>query len=200
MLRLSNLSRTLNGEVILAQVTLDIPAGSPTALVGLSRAGREATVRLLKGVDKPQAGTLTLGGIDILRVRSKKGRVTTVGPAVPAPSNQRVNKLIPPEPATRAGLSAKLNAKVSELSPDQRMRLAIVQAIAARPDLLILDAPASQLPPGTRDAFAENLAALVAGFSGVVVLLASSSCEALGPRGRDRRDRCGHCGAGRIRA
>jgi glycerol transport system ATP-binding protein len=60
------------------------------------------------------------------------------------------------------------------------MRLAIAQAVAARPGLVILDAPSSQLPADSRDSFAEHLAQLVAGCSGVVVLLASASNEALG--------------------
>lgn len=183
MLQLRNLSRTLNGEHILAQVTLDIPAARPTALVGLSRAGRDSVAKLLMGADKLQGGSIKLGGTDIARARKEKGRIQRVGPTVPAPSSQRVGKLIGAEAASSARLSTKLNAKVSELTPDQQMRLAIVQAAATRPDLLILDAPASQLPTDTRDAFAETLAALVAGCPASVVLLAAHSCEALGLAG-----------------
>jgi glycerol transport system ATP-binding protein len=183
MLGLSNLSRSLNGEPVLKQVTLDVPAGRPTALVGLSRAGRESTVRLLTGADRPQAGTITLKGADILRTRRDKGSVAKLGPAVPAPSGQRVSKMTGAEAAARAGLSDRLNAKLSELTPAERMRLAIAQAIAAKPNLLILDAPASQLPPESRDAFAEGLGQLVSGAPGVVILLAEGANEALGLAG-----------------
>ena len=183
MLSLSNLSRSVKGERVLANVTLDVPAGRPTAMVGLSSAGREALARLLTGVDKPQAGSIKLGGDDIAGARRNKGRILRIGPSIPAPSSHRVGKLISADIAAQAGLSASLNAKVSDLAPDQRMRLAIAQAIAARPALLILDAPASQLPASLHDDFAEHLGDLVAGNQQILVLLASAAHEALGLRG-----------------
>ena len=183
MLGLSNLSKSVKGEPVLANVTLDVPAGRPTAIVGLSRAGREAVARLLAGVDKPQGGAIKLGSVDIVRARKDKGAIQRVGPAIPPASGQRVGKLIGAEAATRAGLSGHLNARISDLAPDQRMRLAIAQAVAARPALLILDAPASELPASLHDDFAEHLGEIVAGSSAVVVLLASGAHEALGLRG-----------------
>ena len=182
MLGLSNLSTTVKGERVFANLTLDVPAGRPTAIVGLSRTGRDAAARLLTGADKPQGGTIKLGGEDIARARREKGRILRVGPTVPSPSSQRVGKLISAEIASRAGLSAHLDARISDLGPDQRMRLAIAQAIAARPALLILDAPASELPANLYDDFAEHLGELVADASLVVVLLASAAHEALGLR------------------
>lgn len=183
MLGLSNLSRSVNGEPVLVNVTLDIAPGRPTAIAGLSRAGREAVARLLLGADKPQGGTIRLGGADIARARKEKGRIQRVGPAGPAASSQRVGKLIGAEAAASAGLSAKLNARLSELTADQRMRLAIVQALSARPSLLILDGPAGGLPSSVHDDFAEHIGEMVAGSHAVVVLLASGAHEALGLRG-----------------
>lgn len=183
MLGLSNLSRTVKGERVLANLSLDVLPGRPTAIVGLSRPGRDAVVRLLTGVDKPQGGTIKLGGEDIARLRREKGRILRVGPAIPPPSSQRVGKLVSAEIASQAGLSAHLNAKVGDLAPDQRMRLAIAQAIAARPALLILDAPASELPASLCDDFAEHLGELVASNQLILLLLASAAHEALGLRG-----------------
>ena len=94
MLGLSNLSKSVKGEPVLANVTLDVPAGRPTAIVGLSRAGREALARLLAGVDKPQGGAIKLGSVDIVRARKDKGAIRRVGPAIPPASGQRVGKLI----------------------------------------------------------------------------------------------------------
>lgn len=183
MLGLSNLSRTVKGERVLANLTLDVAPGCPTAIVGLSRTGRDALARLLTGADKPQAGTIRLGGQDISRARREKGRIIRVGPAIPSPSGQRVGKLIGADVASRAGLSGHLNAKVSDLAPDQRMRLAIAQAIAARPSLLIFDGPSGDLPDTVRDDFAEHLGEMVADNGAVVLLLAAGAHEALGLRG-----------------
>lgn len=183
MLGLSNLSRSANGESVLVNVSLDIAPGRPTAIVGLSRAGRDAVARLLTGVDKPQGGAVKLGGADIGRARKEKGRIQRVGPAVPAASSQRVGKLIGAEAAAGAGLSARLHSRLSELTADQRMRLSIAQALAARPSLLVLDGPAGGLPSSAHDDFAEHIGEMVAGSSAVVVLLASGAHEALGLRG-----------------
>lgn len=180
MLELSNLSASVKGGRFLLDVTFNVPAGRPTAVVGLSRAGRDAVARMLTGADKPQAGSIKLGGVDVARARRGKSRILRVGPAIPPPSSHRVSKLISAEMAARAGMSASLNAKVSELAPDQRMRLAIAQGLAARPALLILDAPASELPANQHDDFAAHFGQLVSGAPGVVLLLASAASEALG--------------------
>ena len=183
MLELRELTKSIGGQPVLVGVTLEIAPGRPTAIVGLSRAERDAVARLLTGADKPAAGMIRLGGADIARVRREKGRIVRLGPALPASSGQRVGKLIDAQMASRAGLSAILNAKVSELKPEQRMRLALAQALAERPGLLILDAPASPLPGDVRDAFAASLKDMLAGFSGVALVLASAAEEALGPDG-----------------
>jgi len=183
MLSLSNLSCSEKGERVLANVSLDASAGQATAIVGLSCAGREAVARLLAGIDKPNGGAIKLGGEDIARARRSKGRILRVGPAIPAPSSHYVSKFIGTDAAACAGLSAHLNTKVRDLPPDHRMRLAIAQAVAARPALLILDAPASELPAALCDDFAEQLGELVTGANMVVVLLASAAHEALGLRG-----------------
>lgn len=180
MLELKELSKMVNGQRVLAGVSLDIAAGRSTAIVGLARAGREALVRLLMGADKPNSGSIRLAGVEIARARREKGRIAKVGPAVPAASGQRVGKLLNADAAARAGLSGVLNAKVSELKPEQRMQLALAQALAERPALLILDTPASQLPGNVRDAFAAGLKELLAGYGGVALLLASGADEALG--------------------
>jgi ABC-type sugar transport system ATPase subunit len=183
MLAVSNLSASAKVDRVLRDVIFDVQPGRPTAIVGLSRAGRDAVARLLTGMDRPQAGSIKLSGVDVARARRNKGRILRVGPAIPAPSSHYVSKFISADAAARAGLSASLNAKVKELAPDKRMRLAIAQAVAARPALLILDAPASVLPASLHDDFAEHLGEIVAGSSAVVLLLASGAHEALGLRG-----------------
>lgn len=183
MLELRELTKTVNSQPVLAGVSIEFAAARTTAIVGLSRGGRETLVRLLTGTDKPNSGTIKLAGADIARARREKGRIARIGPAVPAASGQRVGKLIDAQMAARAGLSGALNAKISELKPEQRMRLALAQALAERPALLILDAPASQLPGEVRDTFAAGLKELLSGFAGVALVLASAAEEALGPDG-----------------
>lgn len=179
MLELSDVSRMVNGAALLSRVSLDIPAGHPTAIAGLAPVQREAFAQLLSGVDKPQAGSIRLGGKDVAQARREKGRILRIGPQGIAPSGAKVGKFIGAEAAARAGLSGKLETKTSTLTVDQRVRLAIVQAVAARPSLLVLEAPASLADPAARDALAADLPQLLSGFGGVLVLLAGGADEAL---------------------
>jgi ABC-type sugar transport system ATPase subunit len=180
MLELNDLSRSFGGEPALVRVSLQIGAGMPCAIVGLSARAREAMVRLLTAGDKPSSGSIKLNGVDIARARREKGSVVRIGPAAPAASGQKVSRLIGREAAVRAGLADVLEAKVSGLDPTRRLLLAVASALDAEPDLLILDAPAIQLSPEARETFLTHLAPMALSARGVVLLLASAADEAIG--------------------
>jgi glycerol transport system ATP-binding protein len=178
MLVLKNVRHAGRGFA-LSDISLAIAAGKPTALVGLSAPEREALARLVSGADRPQAGEVRLGGEDISNARRSRGRVLRVGPSGLAASGQKVGRLAGAEVAALAGLSAQRDAKVASLSAAQRMTLAIAQAVAARPALLIVDAPTAQLSPEAGDDLLLALPGLLAPATGVVLLLAASAGEAL---------------------
>jgi ABC-type sulfate/molybdate transport systems ATPase subunit len=184
MLELSDVSRAHGRDPILTRISLDLPSGVPTAVLGLSPPARETFLRLLSGADRPQTGSIRLGGAEISRVRKEKGRIVRVGASGLKPSGQKIGKLIGAETAARVGLAGRLEARIDELDPEHRMRLAIGAAREARPSLLLLDAPAAQLTGDARAGFIAGLSAMLAETGAVVVLAAGLPDEAQGLGGR----------------
>ncbi len=180
MLELSEVSLAAGGGPVLARASLAVPAGRPTAISGLGAGGREALARLIAGTGKAEAGSVRLNGTDIDRTRKEKGRIARLTPGGVMSSGQKVGKLIGVETARLAGLAGQLDTKVSALSVDKRVRLGLAQAIAARPLLLILEAPASGVDEAARASLIADLGTMLATYVGVAVILPASADETLG--------------------
>lgn len=184
MLELRDVTRSLGRDPILARTSLDFPTDTPTAVLGLSSPERDLFLKLLAGAEKPQAGSARLVGKDVAQVRREKGRIVRVAAAGEKPSGQRVGKLIGQDAASRVRLAGKLDAKVSDLDLDQRLRLSIAIARSARPTLILLDTPGAELEREIRARFVADLKPMLAETNAVVVLAAGSADEAHGLGGR----------------
>ena len=152
----------------LKDVTLEIPQGSITALVGPNGAGKTTLLKCLAGLEKPFSGTVQVAGIDVTRNPRECHRVLAFLPdffglydglsvrkalhhaaaAVGVPES-KIPGLVATS-AERLWITDKLDAQVRTLSRGMRQRLAIAQAIAKGPRVLLLDEPASGLDPGAR--------------------------------------------------
>lgn len=183
MLVLRDVSRPLGKGLLLNRASVEFPPDVPTAVVGFAPSEREAFLRLLAGDDKPQTGVVRLAGEDVARLKREKGRIIRVGPNGTKPSGQRVRRLISEDAAGRVGLSAVLGAAVSDLDLDKRVRLAIALACEAKPGLVLLDSPSSELGGDARRQFLADLKGMFAGMGGVVVL-AGTLAEARAMGGR----------------
>jgi ABC-type sulfate/molybdate transport systems ATPase subunit len=180
MLELRTVSRQTGRVPLLSQASLAFTRDTPTAVLGLSAEGREGLIRLLSGVDKPQAGTVKLDGKDVSQARRDKGRIVRAGVSNLPRSGQKISKLIGVSEAARVRLSERMNAGVGDLDAEQRARLAIAVARSGKPALILLEAPADGLEREVRDRFAADLGAMLADTGAVVVLVAGSADEAIG--------------------
>ena len=165
-----NLSFRYGDHAVLENVSLHIPRGKVTALIGPMGAGKTTTLRLMGGEQKAQAGEMLFDGEDVGRMdqtqlyaaRRRMGMLFQFG-ALFADLNVFENVAFPlrehtdlPEALIRDIVLMKLNAvglrgardlMPSEVSGGMARRIAIARAIALDPELVMYDEPFSGLDP-----------------------------------------------------
>jgi ABC-2 type transport system ATP-binding protein len=169
----------------LRDCTLEIPAGSVTALVGPNGAGKTTLLQLAVGLSEPSAGEVRVLGWSAREqpqlVLPRVGFVAQEHPLYRGFSlaemlkmgrklNPRWDDELARERLERLGIP--LGQKVGRLSGGQQAQLALTLALAKRPELLVLDEPVASLDPLARREFLQALMEAVAD-GGLTVVLSS---------------------------
>jgi ABC-type lipoprotein export system ATPase subunit len=154
--------------------------GTMTAVTGRSGSGKSTLLRLLAGLERPDAGAVTVGGEDLggkdrealAALRSAHVGVVAQEPqllafltAVEQASLALLHAGAEPDAAERAarswllavGLAERADQRVGRLSAGERQRVAIARALAAGRGLLLVDEPTSRLDEVNATAIAELL-------------------------------------------
>lgn len=136
------LSVELNGQTVLAQVTLTIMPGEIVTIVGPNGSGKSTLLRAIIGAVPPAGGTLTVRpGLRIGYVPQK----LHVDPTLPVTVLRFLSlpKKVSRSEADRvlqlAGAQTLASNQLSELSGGQLQRVLLARALLAEPELLILD-------------------------------------------------------------
>jgi putative ABC transport system ATP-binding protein len=150
-------------------VSLAVPTGQFTAVMGPSGSGKSTLMHLLAGLDTPTAGRIVVGGEDITAMNDRRltrlrrkhiGFVFQSFNLLPTLTAEE-NILLPlaiagrrPERATvdalleRMGLTDRRRHRPAELSGGQQQRVAIARALIAEPTILFADEPTGNLDSG----------------------------------------------------
>ncbi|MBD0707674.1 MULTISPECIES: ABC transporter ATP-binding protein [unclassified Streptomyces] len=173
-LTLDGVSRSYGGGApVLDGIHLVVPRGRFTAVMGRSGSGKSTLLRCAAGLERPTAGTVRIGGVDLARLKTagltrlRRDRVGFVFQSLNLVSalNVRENVLLPLllagaregrdlDARALAGLAAVGLADRAEDSPErlsggQRQRVAIARALVNEPEVVFADEPTAALDPVT---------------------------------------------------
>jgi ABC-2 type transport system ATP-binding protein len=189
---ISHLSKTYaSGFQALKDVSLDIRHGEIFALLGPNGAGKTTLINVVCGIVIPSAGTVTVGGHDIVKdyraARSLIGLVpqelTTDAFETP-PATMRLSRGLFGKPANPAviekvlkelSLWDKRDSRIMTLSGGMKRRVLIAKALAHEPQILFLDEPSAGVDVELRKDMWQLVRALRA--SGVTIILTTHYIE-----------------------
>jgi sulfonate transport system ATP-binding protein len=173
MLTINRLSKTyVDGTEALRSVSLDVPAGTISAVIGGSGCGKTTLLRLIAGLDHASGGQIAVDGEGISAPHPAVGIVFQEPRLFPwlsveqnigfglADADHGERKIRVESALARVGMTGDGKRLPRELSGGQQQRVAIARALIARPKVLLLDEPFSALDAFTRASLHDHLLAL----------------------------------------
>jgi len=188
-----------NGQSLLAGLNLQVQRGETLVLLGRSGSGKTTTLKLINRLLTPVAGDVLVNGAataksDVIRLRRSIGYVIqevglfphyTVGrnialvPRVEGWPAQRIRQRVE-ELLQLVGLELPIATRYPhELSGGQRQRVGVARALAADPEILLMDEPFGALDAITRDQLQREFLSLQQRLNKTVVFVTHDLREAL---------------------
>jgi putative spermidine/putrescine transport system ATP-binding protein len=194
---LERCSKTFGRVMVLSPLSLHMPKGKKVMLLGPSGCGKTTTLRLIAGLESPDAGgRVFLGDRDVTRVPVEKRHIGmmfqqyALFPHMNVTENVayglRIRKTSLAETAKTVGdlldmvhLHHLAERRISELSGGQRQRVALARALATRPRVLLLDEPLTALDALLRVSVREELDQLLTTLGITTVVVTHDQDEAM---------------------
>lgn len=188
--------KAFGSQAVLTGLDLEVPAGSFTAVLGPSGSGKTTLLRILAGFERPDRGTVAIGGMTVddsrHHVPPEKRRIGYVAqeanlfPHLSVEANiafgvrrrrhqsDRIAELL-----DALGLSSLTARYPHQLSGGQQQRVAVARALAVEPSLVLLDEPFASLDPTLRGAVRADIHTILREAGATTILVTHDQDEAL---------------------
>ncbi len=195
---LQGVTKTFGEDVALDNVSLTVPDGSFVVLLGPTGAGKTTTLRMVSGLDKPDTGTVSIGGVDMDGLTPAQRDVTMVfqqyslyphltvrqnlefplkSPILRTPQDQIEKKV--GEVAEVLQISHKLDNKATALSGGEMQRVSIGRALVRQPSVYLMDEPLSSLDAKLRADLRVELKSIQANSGATLLYVTHDQIEAM---------------------
>jgi osmoprotectant transport system ATP-binding protein len=194
-----NVAYRMGDTQVLSGVDLQVQLGETLVLLGRSGSGKTTTLKLVNRLLSPTAGEVRVRGVpnasgDVIRLRRSIGYVIQDVGLFPHFTVERNISLVPrivgwPEERIRArvqellqltGLAPEMASRYPhQLSGGQQQRVGVARALAADPEILLMDEPFGALDPLTRDDLQREFLSLQQRLRKTVVFVTHDLREAL---------------------
>jgi sulfate/thiosulfate transport system ATP-binding protein len=167
MIAVSSVNKRFGDFQALSDISLDVPSGSLTALLGPSGSGKSTLLRVIAGLEAPDSGTVNIDGLDATALPPQKRGIGFVFQHYAAFKHMTVRSNVafglkvrrrPKDQIAKTvdellglvGLGGLGDRYPSQLSGGQRQRMALARALAVEPEVLLLDEPFGALDANVR--------------------------------------------------
>ncbi len=188
-----------NGTTAVHDLTLDLPEGGVTVLVGSSGCGKTTTLRMINRMVEPTSGTIRVGGRDVLEqdaaeLRRSIGYVIQQAGLFPHRTvldniatvplllgwGRRKARTRAAELLETVGLTADAGKRYPhQLSGGQQQRVGVARALAADPPVLLMDEPFGAVDPVVRTQLQDELLRLQRELNKTIVFVTHDIDEAV---------------------
>ena len=178
MIEIDRVGKAYDGRAVVSELTLSIPRGALCVLLGPSGCGKSTTLRMINRLVPFDSGTIRVGGEDVTTVAPEVLR-RRIGYAIQSTGlfpHWRVSDNIATVPRLLGWAPARVEARITELltllrldpgtyagkyphqlSGGEQQRIGVARALAADPDILLMDEPFAAVDPITRDALQSEI-------------------------------------------
>lgn len=193
---LTNIHKSWGTTQVVKGISLSIASGEFISLLGPSGCGKTTTLRMIAGLESPDSGTISIGGVNVNDTPPEKRNLGMVfqsyavwphrtveeNVAYPLVMQRRSKTEIAERVKEALGwvrLTQFASRMPSQLSGGQLQRVAIARALVAQPQVLLLDEPLSNLDAALREELRGEIAALRTRLGTTMIFVTHDQHEAL---------------------
>ena len=200
MIEIDTLTKVYDDKAVVDRVSMTVPSGSIAAVVGTSGSGKTTLMRMINRLVEPTSGAVRIDGRDNREVPAHELR-RRIGYAIQGHGlfpHRTVGHNIATVPTLVGWDAARIAARVDELlelfqldpalfrsrmphelSGGEQQRVGVARALAAEPNILLMDEPFGALDPIIRAKAQEDLATIQRRFDTTIVLVTHDMDEAI---------------------